>query len=459
MNANAGAPGGSSATVDVVGILDRAPFRGLSVRVSVLTVLAMVFDGFDIQAIAFAAPALLMEFGITRPQLGPILAAGLIGMALGAFALGALGDRLGRRAALVASLALIAVTSLGTVFASSPDEMLAWRFLTGIGLGGVTPNCTALMVEFAPLSVRNVVVALTVVGVPLGGVLGAEVAAQLMPLFGWRSIFLVGAVLPGTLALVLLLSLPESPRYLARLGGQGAELAGLLNRVTRSQSFDPSMAFVVLESQTSVARSRVAAVLGTEFRRDTLLIWMIFATNIFAVYAFFNWLPTVLASVGLPMSIALRGSLIFNLGGVVASVLVAMSVSRFGSRHTLRVVGIGAIVTTMAMGFVAPTDVTALLMLMALAGGCILGMQVCMYAVAANVYPTAVRSTGVGWASAIARLGGIASSLIGGVLLSLGQGMTPFLVAVALVLVPTLIGVWLLQRHMPATAARGSRRG
>lgn len=107
------------------------------------------------------------------------------------------------------------------------------------------------------------------------------------------------------------------------------------------------------------------------------------------------------------------------------------------------------------MGFVSATNVAVLLALMALAGGCILGMQVCMYAVAANAYPTAVRSTGVGWASGIARLGGIASSLVGGVLLSLGQGTTPFFVAVALVLVPTLIGVWLLQRHLPATAQRG----
>jgi AAHS family 4-hydroxybenzoate transporter-like MFS transporter len=214
------------------------------------------------------------------------------------------------------------------------------------------------------------------------------------------------------------------------------------------------MPFVVREPQQGVAKSSVAAVLGAEFRRDTLLIWLIFATNIFAVYAFFNWLPTVLASVGLPMAIALRGALIFNLGGVVASLLVAMCVSRFGSRPTLRLVGVGAIVTTLAMGFVPSQNVSGLLSLMALAGGCILGMQVCMYAVAANAYPTAVRSTGVGWASAIARLGGIASSLIGGVLLSLGQGTTPFFVAVAMVLVPTLLGVWFLQRHMPATAGR-----
>lgn len=299
-------------------------------RVSILTVLAMVFDGFDIQAIAFAAPALLPEFGIARPQLGPILAAGLIGMALGAFAFGAAGDRLGRRVALTASLALIALTSLGTVFASSADELVIWRFLTGIGLGGVTPNCTALMVEFAPLSVRNVVVALTVVGVPIGGVLGAEVAAQLMPVFGWRSIFVVGSILPGALAVAVLLFLPESPRYLARIGGHGPRLAVLLNRVMQRPAFDASMSFVVVEPQKSIAKSSVAAVLGAEFRRDTLLIWMIFATNIFAVYAFFNWLPTVLASVGLPMSIALRGSLIFNLGGVVASLVVAMCVSSFG---------------------------------------------------------------------------------------------------------------------------------
>lgn len=439
--------------VDVVDVLDRAAFRGPSVLVSVLTVLAMVFDGFDIQAIAFAAPALLPEFGITRPQLGPILAAGLLGMALGAFVLGALGDRIGRRAALTASLLLIAVTSLGTAFTNDPNELLAWRFLTGIGLGGVTPNCTALMVEFAPRSVRNVVVAFTVVGVPIGGVLGAEVAAQLMPLFGWRAIFWVGAILPGLLAVIVLLSLPESPRYLARIARDGARLAALLNRVTQSRSFEPTMTFVVREPGDETTSSGAMAVLAPEFRRDTLLIWMVFATNIFAVYAFFNWLPTVLASVGLPLPTALRGSLVFNLGGVLGALLVAMGVSRFGSRRTLGIVGIGAVATTLATGFVPPQNVSGLLALMALAGGCILGMQVAMYAVAASAYPTAVRSTGVGWASAIARFGGIASSLVGGVLLTLGQGTRPFFVAVALVLVPTLIGMRLLQRHIPASSA------
>ncbi len=438
-------------SVDVVALMDQAAFRGLSLRVSILTVLAMIFDGFDVQAIGFAAPALLGEFGITRPQLSPILAAGLIGMALGAFSFGAMGDRLGRRNALTLSLLLVAVTSFGTAFVSSPNEMVAWRFFTGIGLGGVVPNCTALMVEFAPKSVRNVVVALTIVGVPIGGVLGAEVAAQIMPIFGWRSIFIVGAILPGALAIVILFMLPESPRYLAKLGNRTADIAALLNRITQRTDFRADMDFVIREPQQKAANTGVAAVLANEFRRDTLLIWLVFATNIFAVYAFFNWLPTVLQAVDLPMSTALRGALVFNLGGVVASVIFAVCISRFGSSATLKVVGIGAVITTFAMGFIPPQSVSLLMVFMALAGGCILGMQVCMYAVAAHAYPTEIRSTGVGWAAGIARLGGIASSLVGGLLLTLGEGTTPFFVAVALVLVPTLLGVWLLQRHMPAT--------
>ena len=451
-----------SDTVDVVGVMNHAEFRGVPVLVSVLTVLAMVFDGFDIQAIAFAAPGVLAEFGIGRPQLGPILAAGLVGIAVGAFVLGPAGDRFGRRFALTASLIIVAVMSLGAATAQSPEQLAAWRFATGIGLGGVVPNCTTLMLEFAPLAVRNTIVVLTVVGVPIGGVLGAAVAAQIMPVFGWRAIFVVGAALLGVLALVILLWLPESPRYLARVGNQGARLAALLNRITRRNDFRENMQFEVREADQSAKPASVSTLLSPQYRRDTLLIWLIFLTNIFAVYAFFNWLPTVLSAAGLSLTIALRGALVFNLGGVLAALLLAACMSRFGSRPTLAAVGAGAILTTLAMGFVhvvpasaaAPSQgVVLLLCVMGLSGACILGMQTCMYAVAASAYPTSVRSTGVGWASGLSRVGGILSSFAGGALLAQGGGMQPFFIAIAVVLIPTLLGVLLLRRHLPATRA------
>jgi AAHS family 4-hydroxybenzoate transporter-like MFS transporter len=449
-----------SAEVDVVQVMDHAPFRGLPLLVSILTLFAMVFDGFDIQVVAFAAPKLLEEWGLTRPGLVPILAAGLVGMAVGAFLLGMVGDRYGRRIALIGSLIIVAVMSLGAAYSNGVSELAAWRFATGIGLGGVVPNCTAMMIEFAPLSVRAVIVALTVVGVPIGGLLGSEVARLVLPLFGWRGVFVIGAILPAALVAVLLFALPESPRFLAARRARAADLARLLNRVSQSSKFTPDQRFTVLEAAPSGAKQGLATLFGPELRRDTLLIWLIFVTNIFAVFAFFNWLPVVLSSVGLPLDIALRGASMFNVGGVVASLLLAMVMARIGSRATLIGVGIGAVLTTLAIGFVPVSAASAgapasgvglVLALIALAGGFILAMQVCMYSVAAHAYPTTSRSTGVGWASSFARFGGILSTFAGSILLAMGQGMRPFFVGVALVLVLTLLGVILLRRHMPPT--------
>ena len=165
--------------------------------VSIFTVLTFVFDGFDIQAVAFVAPGLLTQWGITRAALGPVLAAGLVGMAAGSVLLGPLGDRIGRRSAMAGSLMLVAAGSFISTFASDPGELALYRFMTGVGIGGSIPSATALMMEFAPLRTRNLAVSITVVGVPIGGVLGAEVAARLLPSFGWQAVFVAGAILPA----------------------------------------------------------------------------------------------------------------------------------------------------------------------------------------------------------------------------------------------------------------------
>jgi AAHS family 4-hydroxybenzoate transporter-like MFS transporter len=166
-----------------------------------LTTLALIFDGFDIQAIAFAAPSLMQEWGIDRAALAPILAAGLIGMFAGSLVLGVIGDRYGRRRALLWSLALMAGASLAAAAAEQPGSLAAYRFLTGLGLGGALPNAAAIMMEFAPAAIRAVVMAVTVVGVPVGGMIGAAVAARLVPAHGWPSIFVLGGILPGLLLL------------------------------------------------------------------------------------------------------------------------------------------------------------------------------------------------------------------------------------------------------------------
>ena len=441
-----------SESVDIAQILDAASWRGPTLMVSLLTILALVFDGFDIQAIAFAAPSLMQEWGIDRSALAPILAAGLIGMALGGFLLGSFGDHHGRRRGLLLSLSLIAASSAGAACSDSPLELSVWRLLTGIGLGGALPNAMALMAEFAPRRWRHLLVAITVIGVPVGGLIGAELAAQLIPAFGWRAIFVAGAVLPALLTVAMFGLLPESPRFLARDPARHARLAALLNRIGNGAPCNAASVFVTHESVHPVG---VRTLFSREFRRDTLIIWLIFFSNIFSVYAFFGWLPTVLSSAGLPLTTALRGALVFNLGGVVGALLIAWLIGRHGSRRVLLGAALAAVGSTAGMGFLAvggapeAHGVGALLALMAVAGATILGIQTCSYVITAHAYPTACRSAGLGWAVGIARFGGILSSYSGSALLALGGGMRPFFVGIALVVCVTAAGIALLGRHVP----------
>jgi AAHS family 4-hydroxybenzoate transporter-like MFS transporter len=441
------------ARVDVGQLLDTGRFVGLPLLVATFTALTLVFDGFDIQAIAFAAPALMADWGMERAALAPVLAAGLLGMGLGGLVGGALGDRIGRRGALIGSMALVSAASLLSAFAESPTELLLWRLLTGIGLGGTLPNAAALISEFAPRNVRTMAVTTTVVGVPVGGMLGALVAAELIPAFGWRSIFIAGAILPGVLVVAMLFLLPESARFLTARSPRKAQLAKLLNRLVGTQQFTGAESFYLVEPQQVPGRTGVGVLFTPEFRRETLIVWLIFLTNVFVVYAIFNWLPTVLSAAGLPLTTAIRGSLVFNLGGVLGSLAGAVFITRLGSRSVLTFFGAVAVVSTFVVGWIPLAGrggVAQLLMTMAICGACISGMQVGMYSVAAHIYPTVSRASGLGWALGIARFGGILSSFAGSILLALGDGTRSFFTGMAAVLLLTLTGVLLLKRHIPA---------
>ncbi len=436
-------------------VLESASAGRLTLLVCVLTSLALVFDGFDIQAIAFAAPRIIVEWGITRADLASVLAAGLVGMGVGALALGDFGDRFGRRRALIACMVLIAVTSVLTAHAHGIAELAWWRFLTGIGLGGALPNATALMVEFAPTRVRNLTVALTVVGVPIGGMIGSIVAEAVVPTHGWTAIFMVGAALPALLAVTMAFVLPESPRYLAGHPARVGELTILMNRVAGADRYDGSEAWFLREAHTG--RPGVAALFATEYLSNTLMIWIIFFANVLATYSFFNWTPTLLTGAGLPLATALHGSLLFNLGGVVGAVVGALAMNRLGSRPVMITLAIGAVLSCFGIGLV-PLGPTAtlwpLFSLIAIAGACVCGQQVQMYNVAANAYPTAIRATGVGSGLAAARLGGVVSSFAGSILVRLGGGVGPFFTGIATVLLLTVVGVVLIRCHLQPTHRR-----
>jgi MFS transporter, AAHS family, 4-hydroxybenzoate transporter len=438
-------------TVEVTGVIDRARFGSYALTVSVLTTLALVFDGFDIQAIAFAAPRLMSDWSMDRAALAPILAAGLLGMFVGALVLGIAGDRYGRRRALLASIALMALSSLLAATSDGPAPLATYRFLTGLGLGGALPNATALMVEFAPLAIRTVIVAITVVGVPIGGMIGAAIAARLVPVLGWPSIFVLGGVLPGVLLLAMAWLLPESPQYLARHPQRSKELARILNRVLGAARYDGSERFTNRDLRTAAESVGPLALFSAEHRRETLVIWLIFFTNVFTAYCYFSWTPTVLSAVGLSLATALHGLLLFNLGGVVGALLGAWWMGRAGSRPVLLTLAGVAALSTLALGWVeaTPEDNHALMACLLIAGAGVSGVQVQMYTVAASAYPTQLRATGVGWALGTARLGGVLSAFAGSVVQMLGSGLKPFFTGIAVVILATFTGLLLLRRHLP----------
>lgn len=445
-------------TVDVLEVLDASPNRRLIGLVASLAGLSQIVDGFDLQAIAFVAPKLLSEWGLKRPDLGPVLAAGLVGMAIGAFVLGNFGDRRGRRRALLVSLGIVTVMAFASAYAQNLTQLAVCRLLTGIGLGGVIPNSTAMMMEFAPRRLRNLLVSITVVGVPFGGVVGAEIAVHVLPAYGWRAVFVIGALLPALLLAALWKLLPESPRYMTLHPEHHGALAQLLNDACGQSRYSASDHFVLPEGGAqSATRPGVGALLNRAFRRDTLALWLVFFANTFAVYSFFSWLPVVLTSAGLPITIALRGAQLCNLGAVPGAVLMAFGMNRFGSRPVLIAVGVISVTATAALGLIPivpqaegawASGVAPLLMVMTVAGAAVLGFQVAMYSVASHVYPTIIRATGVGWSLGVARLGGILSSVTGGVLLSFAHGTQSFFFGVAAVLTVTVAGVLLVRTHL-----------
>jgi MFS transporter, AAHS family, 4-hydroxybenzoate transporter len=447
---------GLEGPVDVSAVLDQARFGPVQLTVLAFTFFTLIMDGFDIQAIAFAAPALTEAWHIERSSLGPVLAAALLGMAGGAAGFGLIGDRYGRKTALTVSCVLMAVGSLASAFATGPLELAAFRFITGIGLGGALPNSTALMFEFAPKPWRQVATSAALVGVPLGGLLGAALARSMIPELGWQALFVVGGFIPALLALVMWWALPESPRYLSARPHRATELASLLNRIARAQRYLSTAHFVGGGAADS-GKTALAAIFAPDYRRDTLTLWLIFFTNVFSVYFFFNWLPTVLAAANLDFRLAVTGSIFFNLGGVVGALIASALTSRYGSKPVLGVVGVAGVISVISIGandvfaMNSAGSIAVLMASMAAAGGCINALQIGMYAVAAHAYPTFCRSTGVGWSLAVARFGGIVSSFAGAAFFAMGMQPRDFFFFIAGMLALTFVSVIVLRRHIPAS--------
>jgi AAHS family 4-hydroxybenzoate transporter-like MFS transporter len=436
--------------IDVEDVVDQNRFSRVQWRLMLLVSCAVIADGFDIQAIAFVGPVLLKEWNLTRADLGPVIAAALIGMAIGAPLGGRLGDRFGRKIAMVCSTAFFGAATLTAALAADVNQLAVLRLVSGLGFGALLPNATALTAEWMPSRFRSMAIGVMMIGVPIGGMVGAAVASSLIATYGWRSPFVTGGLFGLLLSAVLLLALPESLRFLALRKSDSRTIARLLNRAF-GPGFAPEDTYL---SGSATGSSSWREIIKRPHIRATVGITLAFFANLMVFYAFANWVPTILTTVGMPLGQAIRGAFFFNLWGLPGAVLGTLLVARLGSRAGLMLILAGAIVSSAFIGYVLQHEDFERLAIMAglsAAGAFVAGLQAALYSLAAASYPTACRSTGIGFAAGVGRLGPIASGFAGAFVLSLPGGPGLFFALVATVLLAAGIGVLIVDRHTAPT--------
>jgi len=442
-----------AARLEVHQFIDQLPLSRYQLLIAILCALVLFMDGFDAQAMGFVAPALVEHLHIARASLGPVFSSGLVGIMIGALVFGPLADRFGRKPVLVFCTVLFGACSLLTATAASLPSLLVYRLITGFGLGGAMPNAVALTSEFMPKRLRATAVTLMFVGFSIGAAVGGFVAAALISRFGWQSVFVTGGVVPCVIAVLLIALLPESIRFLLMKGGENERIAQSLARIASGISVDLAQPLYIEERPT---QEFVVKQLFTAGRAPmTLLVWVIFFMSLLDLYFLNAWLPTVIHDAGIVIEKAIILTALFQVGGAFGSLIMGRLLDRFLSFRVLACAYLSAGVFVFFIG-AAGKSVT-LLALTILAAGCgVIGGQSSANALTAEFYPTPMRSTGVGWALGIGRIGSIIGPLLGGVLLSFEhQTRRVFWAAAIPVLIASVAGF--LAARTQSTSARESR--
>ncbi|AZC23069.1 MFS transporter [Pseudomonas sessilinigenes] len=413
--------------LDVQSFINNQPLSLYQWRVVLLCFLIVFLDGLDTAAMGFIAPALSLDWGIERASLGPVMSAALIGMVFGALGSGPLADRFGRKMVLVGAVLLFGIFSLASAYSTSVDQLLVLRFLTGLGLGAGMPNATTLLAEYTPERHKSLLVTGMFCGFNLGMAGGGFISATLIPTFGWHSLLLVGGILPIFLALVLMVWLPESARYLVVRHHAPDKVRKALAPIAPSMVHQAG-SFSVPELQAVKARNVLAVIFGATSGIGTLLLWLTYFMGLVIVYLLTSWLPTLMRDSGASMEQSAVIGALFQLGGVLSAVLVGWAMDRCDPHRVIGACYLLAGVLAYAIGQ-SLGNITLLATLVLIAGMCVNGAQSAMPSLAARFYPTQGRATGVSWMLGIGRFGAILGAWMGATLLGLGWSFEQVLTA------------------------------
>jgi len=446
--------------INVVEIIDGQKISWLQIRVALLGAITLMLDGFDNQMIAYVAPALKTAWHLSAGALGPVFSAGVFGVGLGSILIGPFGDRFGRVKTLLFTVLCFALFSLLLAQATNIPEMTALRFGIGLVLGAVIPLVVVLCNEYAPLRHRAKMVTMMTCGYAVGAASGGFLSVHIVPIFGWQSVFYVGAVLPLLLGVALLLWMPESIRFLT-MRHDNARVAAILRKIAPSLSVPADASFMMLTTGRDTGKngtfSHVRELFTENRTRITLLLWTCLFMNLIVLNFMNNWLPTLVIQTGLPVPQALRTATMLQFGGFVGIALMGLFADRFGYYKVLAVVfALGC--AGIAMISRAGTSQAGLMVTIFIGGFAVIGSQMTLGALSATLYPTRIRATGSSWAFGVARLLSVVGPFLGGLMIARHWPLETIFYCAAVPMLLAVVAVLLMMRtRQPASTRQEAR--
>lgn len=438
-------------TIDITEAIDKTPFGRFQWMVAGLCGLLLIVDGYDVFVAGTVLPALMTEWGLSKPQAGALQAWALFGMMFGALVFGQLADKIGRRSGIALCFLLFTVSTLLAGFSTSPTQFGIFRFIAGLGCGGLMPNAVALMNEYAPKRLRSTMVAVMFSGYSLGGMVAAGAGIGLIPQFGWKPMFFIAAV-PLLLLPLVLWKLPESLGFLIRQGKQ-EEAKRIYGKIVPNSPLSATDKLVFTESKG--ASASMFELFRHQRALSTVMLWAAFFCCLLLVYLLSSWLPKVLQEIGYAEKASLLSLFSLNFGGMLGAILGGRLGDRFGLPKVVVGFFLAAAVSIALIGMgLSPILLFAMVFV---AGATTIGTQILLYASVAQLYNLSVRSTGLGWASGVGRIGAIVGPTLGGVLLAqelpLQQNFLIFAVPAALSALAMLVFALANERRVAAVQA------
>jgi AAHS family 4-hydroxybenzoate transporter-like MFS transporter len=399
-------------TLNITRLVDEQKFHLFGLSIIALSFLVMFSDGYALAAAAYAAPMIVRQWHLNRAVMGPVFSASLFGMLFGAPILGYMGDRFGRKGAILFGCLLYGISSLAIIGSHTLHQLIALRFISGIGLGGLPPNTIALNAEFAPKRARATMIVFMFMGITVGGIFPGAVTAWL-PQYGWQGLFFIGGAFPIVVALASFFFLPESIKFLV-LRGADEKVAKLAKKIQPGVSIPAGTKFLIDEKHRSGFSIRLIFADGRAWM--TPLLWLLFFANLMANFFLNSWMPTLFQDAGLSVRQTALTTAMFYFGGIAGGI----TLSRLLDKRGLAAIGVSFLMACPVVAAIGTPGLSHNMLSAAVffAGFCILGNQLGLNAVSGLLYPTAIRSNGVGWANAIGRFGAIAGPMIGGSLIA-----------------------------------------